>query len=339
MSSRIGCLGSNGAGKSTTVKLLTGQLEPNSGTIWTYPKTKIGYIAQHAFVHIENHLDKTPNEYIRWRYEGGEDKEDLNKISMKMSDEDLAKLNKIVPIKGVKKIIRQLTGSRKNGKNEKEYEIEFENCPLDMNVWLAESDLISRGYQKILKVIDVKIDASEGGFQMALTQQNVEEHLENVGMTKENISHVKIRQLSNGEKVKVVVGAALWMRPHILILDEPTNNIDKDGLSALKEAINIFEGGIIVITHDEQFCNSVCKEIWVIENSILNIKGDPEWMKNAVKEKIEFKIEDEMIDAHGNITKVGQQKTKLTRRDKMIRDKKRKMKMELGEEVSSDDDE
>jgi len=107
---------------------------------------------------------------------------------------------------------------------------------------------------------------------MALMQQNVEEHLENVGMNKENISHVKIKQLSNGEKVKVVIGVALWMRPHILILGEPTNNIDKDCLSALKNAINVFNGGIIVITHDDQFCNSVCKEIWVIENSILNIE-------------------------------------------------------------------
>ena len=198
--------------------------------------------------------------------------------------------------------------------------------------------MITRGYQKILKVINSKLDAVEGGFQIALTQQNVEDHLENVGMTKENVSHTKIKQLSNGEKVKVVIGAALWMRPHILILDEPTNNIDKDGLSALKDAINTFEGGIIVITHDEQFCHSVCKEIWVIENSVLNIKGDPEWMKNAVKDKIEFKAETEMTDANGNVIQVKQQKTKLSRKEKMAKDKKKQMLSELGETVSSDDE-
>ena len=69
----------------------------------------------------------------------------------------------------------------------------------------------------------------------------------------------------------------------------------------LKEAINSFEGGIIIITHDEQFCHSICKEIWVIEDTVLNIKGDPEWMQNALKTKIEMKAEEEMIDANGNV--------------------------------------
>ena len=123
LSSRIGCLGPNGAGKSTSIKILTGQLEPQIGTIWTYPGLKVGYIAQHAFAHIENHLDKTPNEYIRWRYEGGEDKEDLKKLTMKMSDEDEAKLQKEITIElengsRVKKMIKRLTYGRRVGKRE-----------------------------------------------------------------------------------------------------------------------------------------------------------------------------------------------------------------------------
>lgn len=271
LSSRIGCLGPNGAGKSTSIKILTGQLEPQHGMVWTYPGLKIGYIAQHAFAHIEQHLEKTPNEYIRWRYEGGEDKEDLKKITMTMSDEDLAKLKREVQVEQengsrIKKMIKRLTYGRRVGKREKEYECELENTSMDQNIWLTESELNERGYSKLLKIIDSKCDAAESGYSKALTQQNVEEHLEAIGMTRENATHVKIKQLSNGEKVKVVIGAALWMCPHILILDEPTNNIDRDGLAALKVAINEFEGGIIIITHDEQFCNSVCKEIWVIEN-------------------------------------------------------------------------
>jgi elongation factor 3 len=343
MASRIGCLGPNGAGKSTSIKILTGQLEPQQGSVWTYPGLKVGYIAQHAFAHIENHLDKTPNEYIRWRYEGGEDKEDLKKLTMKMSDDDEAKLQKEITIElengsKVKKTIKRLTYGRRIGKREREYEIELENCSQDMNQWVGETELQDRGYGKILKVVDSKCDAAEGGFQIALTQQNVEDHLEKIGMTKENATHVKIKQLSNGEKVKVVIGAALWMCPHILILDEPTNNIDRDGLAALKEAINIFEGGIIIITHDEQFCNSICKEIWVIENSVLNIQGDPEWMQNALKTKIEMKIEDEMTDANGNVIKVKQPKKKLTRKEKMQRQKYKQMLRDQGEVVSEDSD-
>jgi elongation factor 3 len=342
LASRIGCLGPNGAGKSTSIKILTGQLEPQVGSVWTYPGLKIGYIAQHAFAHIENHLDKTPNEYIRWRYEGGEDKEDLKKLSMKMSDEDEAKLQKEILLETetgakVKKYIKRLTYGRRVGKREREYEVELDNCSQDMNQWVGEDDLIRRGYAKLLKIIDSKCDAAEGGFQIALTQQNVEEHLEKIGMTKENATHVKIKQLSNGEKVKVVIGAALWMCPHILILDEPTNNIDRDGLAALKEAINQFEGGIIIITHDEQFCHSICKEIWVIENTFLNIKGDPEWMQNALKTKIEAKQEDEMVDANGNVMKV-KQKKKLSRKEKIQRQKFKQMLREQGEVVSDDSD-
>jgi len=344
MASRIGCLGPNGAGKSTSIKILTGQLEPQQGEVWTYPGLKIGYIAQHAFAHIEQHLEKTPNEYIRWRYEGGEDKEDLNKITMTMSDEDLAKLKKEVQIETengsrIKKFIKRLTFGRRTGKREREYEIELENSTMDQNIWLTETDLQDRGYVKLLKLIDSKCDAAENGYQKALTQQNVEEHLEAIGMTRENATHIKIKQLSNGEKVKVVIGAALWMCPHILILDEPTNNIDRDGLAALRVAINDFEGGIIIITHDEQFCNSICKEIWVVENSILNIKGDPEWMKNALKEKIEFKQETEMVDAVGNVIKVKPQKKQLTRKEKMAREKYKQMLRDQGEVVSDSDDE
>jgi elongation factor 3 len=343
LASRIGCLGPNGAGKSTSIKILTGQLEPQQGTVWTYPGLKIGYIAQHAFAHIEAHLDKTPNEYIRWRYDGGEDKEDLKKITMKMTEEEEAKLKKEILIdmengSKIKKQIKRLTYGRRVGKREREYEVELENSSQDLNQWLSETDLQDRGYAKLLKIIDSKCDAAEGGFQMALTQQNVEEHLEKIGMTKENATHVKIKQLSNGEKVKVVIGAALWMLPHILILDEPTNNIDRDGLAALKEAINEFEGGVIIITHDEQFCNSICKEIWVIENFVLNIKGDPEWMSNALKTKIETKAEEEMIDANGNIMKVKQPKKKLTRKEKMARQKYKQMLRDQGEVVSDDSD-
>jgi elongation factor 3 len=343
LSSRVGCLGPNGAGKSTTVKILTGQLEPDCGTVWSYQGLKVGYIAQHAFAHIENHLEKTPNEYIRWRYVGVEDKEDLKKTTLIMTEEEEKKLDKNIMIeineKNVKKQINRLTGGRRNGRIEREYEVEIEGLSMDHNQWLRLSDLVKRGYEKILKVIDVKCDAAENLFQVALTQQNVEEHLEKVGMSKETASYVKIKHLSNGDKVKVVIGAALWMLPHILILDEPTNNIDRDGLAALAEAIKEFEGGIIIITHDEQFCHTVCKEIWVIENGILNVKGDPDWMRNVVGEKLqERKQEDEMIDANGNIIKIKQQKKQLTRKEKLARDKRKKMMRELGEEVSSDED-
>ena len=64
LSSRVAVLGPNGSGKSTLVKLVVGDTEPNEGELWKHPNLVIGYVAQHAFHHIDQHLDKTPLEYI-----------------------------------------------------------------------------------------------------------------------------------------------------------------------------------------------------------------------------------------------------------------------------------
>merc|ERR1711953_276784 len=90
LSSRVACVGENGAGKSTMIKLLVGEIEPQVGDVWKHPNARIAYVAQHAFHHIEQHLTKTPNEYIRWRYaNNGEDKESLVKATMVFSDEEI----------------------------------------------------------------------------------------------------------------------------------------------------------------------------------------------------------------------------------------------------------
>ena len=76
LSSRVAVLGPNGSGKSTLVKLVVGDTEPNEGELWKHPNLVIGYVAQHAFHHIDQHLDKTPLEYMLWRYQTGEDLEE-----------------------------------------------------------------------------------------------------------------------------------------------------------------------------------------------------------------------------------------------------------------------
>ena len=88
LSSRVAVIGPNGAGKSTMIKLLTGELKPDKGDVWKHPNMRFAYVAQHAFHHLEKHLDKTPNEYIQWRYAGGEDKEGLVKDGAQLSDEE-----------------------------------------------------------------------------------------------------------------------------------------------------------------------------------------------------------------------------------------------------------
>jgi elongation factor 3 len=73
--SRVGIIGPNGAGKSTLIKVLTGEAEPQEGTVYKHPSLRIGYVSQHATHHIERHLEKTPIQYIQWRFQDGHDRE------------------------------------------------------------------------------------------------------------------------------------------------------------------------------------------------------------------------------------------------------------------------
>merc|ERR1712228_1025123 len=62
---------------------------------------------------------------------------------------------------------------------------------------------------------------------------------------------------------KVVICAAMWMNPHIVILDEPTNYLDRDGLGALTRGLEEYQGGVVIISHNEEFCNGVCQQKWI----------------------------------------------------------------------------
>jgi len=331
------------------IKLLTGQLEPQTGMVWKHPSCRVAYVAQHAFHHIEKHLSKTANEYIRWRYENGEDKEGLEKVTLVMTPEEEALCKKPVTIDNVdadgkitkvKRVVDRLSGARRSGKKEFEYEVMWVNCSMDLNVYMPLSQLEEMGFAKMMKIIDAKIEAREGQYARALTQENVEKHLEDVGLDREFGTHNRMAALSGGQKVKIVLAAAMWNQPHILILDEPTNYLDRDSLGALAGAIRGFEGGVVMITHNNEFCSSLCPETWVLENGRLDCKGDPEWMQMAAREKVtEFKPLEEMVDAVGNVIKVKQPKKTLSRKEKMARDKRRKAAQELGETISDSEDE
>tara|TARA_B110000495_G_C23019273_1_gene604341 strand:- start:72 stop:2405 length:2334 start_codon:yes stop_codon:yes gene_type:complete len=352
MSSRVACVGINGAGKSTMIKVLTGILEPTVGSVWKYPNLRIGYIAQHAFHHIENHLDKTPNDYIRWRFEFGDDREGLDNASMKLSTDDEQKLLEPVEyiykddkgmVKKQKRVIHKLTGQRreiKGKKKEYEYELAWKERPISDNSWFSLIELIkfNKILDKMTRLIDHKISARENMISQPLTKETVEKHLNNIGLETEYASHYQIRALSGGQKVKVVLGAAMWDQPHILILDEPTNYLDRDSLGALADAIQEYLGGIIMITHNDAFCRQLCPERWVLEEGRLNTEGDVEWMNKASSEAIEFKQLEEMVDASGNVVKIKLSR-KLNAKEKKKKMKHIKQKLSEGYDLDSEEEE
>lgn len=136
LNSRVAVLGPNGAGKSTMIKVLTGEIEPTAGSVWKHPNMRIAYVAQHAFHHIEQHLEKTPNEYIRWRYAIGEDRENLTKVTRQVTAEEAEKMAQQFKMEdGTKRVVDKLI-SRRKMKKTYEYEVQWKNCTPDQNTYL-----------------------------------------------------------------------------------------------------------------------------------------------------------------------------------------------------------
>lgn len=124
LSSRTAIIGANGAGKSTLIKLLTGETIPQTGKVEKHPNLRIGYIKQHALEHVEMHMEKTPNQYLQWRYANGDDREVLMKQTRVLTDEDKAQMEKFVDLgdgKGNRRI-ESLIG-RQKWKKSFQYEV------------------------------------------------------------------------------------------------------------------------------------------------------------------------------------------------------------------------
>lgn len=343
LSSRVAVLGPNGSGKSTLVKLLTGETEPNKGgTVWKHPNLVIGYVAQHAFHHIDHHLDKTPLEYMLWRYQTGEDLEELNKANRVMTEEEQKKMAEGANVikDGVKRIIDELV-ARKKLKQSYEYEVSFKGQSSAENIWMSRDELITRGFEKKILELDTR-EAQRLGLMRPLVRREIEKHFADFGLDSEFVSHNSMRGLSGGQKVKVVLGAATWRRPHIICLDEPTNYLDRESLAALIAALKVFEGGVLIITHNREFSESICTEVWAMDSGHLIASGH-NWVEGqgsgARIDKKEGGDDDEVeYDALGNpIAKAKKEKKKSAAELRKAK-KERMARRKRGEEVFTDDE-
>jgi elongation factor 3 len=339
LSSRVAVLGPNGSGKSTLVKLLIGDMEPNKGgEIWKHPNLVIGYVAQHAFHHIDNYLDKTPLEYMLWRYQTGEDLEELGKASRQISEEEAKKMKdgSLIVIEGQKRTIDEIV-NRKKLKQSYEYEVSFKGLSSSENVWLPRDDLIKRGFEKKVLEVDTR-EAQRLGLLRPLVRREIEKHFADFGLEPEFVSHNTMRGLSGGQKVKIVLGAATWRRPHVICLDEPTNYLDRESLAALIEALKVFEGGVLVITHNRDFSESLCKEVWAMRDGRLEASGH-NWVEGQGSgPRIDKKDgdEDATFDAMGNKVDLKKNK-KLTSSEARKLKKERMARKKRGEDVTDDE--
>jgi len=161
-----------------------------------------------------------------------------------------------------------------------------------------------------------------------LAQPSIEKHLADFAIDAEAASHTHISALSGGQKVKVVIAAAMWQNPHILILDEPTNYLDRDGLGALSAAIQDFGGGVIVISHNREFCDRVSTEKWIMDKGRLRREGQ------TVGEDVVLgkagAAQDDIFDAAGNKIDMKLQKSMT---DREIKKKIKELEKKLSDQA------
>ena len=346
MASKVGCVGRNGQGKSTMIKLLTGELEPTEGNVWRKTGLRFGYVSQHSFHHIENHLNKTPAQYLSWRFDHGVDKEILEKDTYVITpeEEEFCRQPKEIELKdekgNIKKVkwtVEKLTGERKTiGKDTFQYEVKWENGGSN---YYSSDKLAEWGFEKRMRIIDLYVEAANGLYKRTMGQKAIEDHFVDFGLEPEFASHTRMCMLSDSQKLKVVLACSVWQLPSIIILDEPTNYFDRESMIALADGLKDFTGGFIVISHNDDFIQNICKEFWTLENGTLNVHGDQEWMTNQLKNQVDFKMVEEIVDSHGNVQKVkGPQKT-LSNKDKKALLKKFETKLKNGMSLEADEEE
>jgi len=97
----------------------------------------------------------------------------------------------------------------------------------------------------------------------------------------------KMKTMSDGMRTRVVMLLISLVNPHILLLDEPTNHLDMQCIDSLADAINKFEGGLVLVSHDFRLIGQVAKEIWLCDKrSVKKWQGDIKSYKTELKKQV-----------------------------------------------------
>ena len=301
LSSRVVVLGANGAGKTTLIKMIVGETVPTNMDIckfYIHPNLRVAYVAQHAFHHVEQHMEESPVSYIQWRFKDGYDKEKMDSEAYRITEEEQKKIDDF-GLEGI--------WSRRMRAGNLEYEVKKRNVPERDNKYYSRDELFALGFEHLIKQTDEKIASKEAGLDLRpVTTSEIQKHLDGFGLPQEFGTYGKIRGLSGGQKVKLVLAAAFWTVPHLVVMDEPTNFLDREALGALSAALNNWGGAVLMISHNREFYSSVCKEEWDLDKGILSIRGissEREMKAVARKKKYEKEAEgDEILEKAGGNT-------------------------------------
>ncbi len=206
-----GVIGANGAGKSTFLKILSGEIEPTTGHVEIEKGKRMSVLKQDHFEFDQFQVLET----------------------VIMGNKELYKI-----IKEKEHIYAKADFSDDDGIRASELEEKF----TEMEGWNAESDAASL--------------------------------LSGLGITEE-IHYKTIHELSNNQKVRVLLAQALFGNPDILLMDEPTNDLDVETISWLENFLANFENTVLVVSHDRHFLDAVCTHVADIDfNKIQTYTGN-----------------------------------------------------------------
>lgn len=330
--SRIAVIGRNGAGKSTLVKVLIGDLEPTpESEVTKHENAVISYMSQQAFELLGEHGDKTPFEYLEWRFSSGEDREAAIRAGSRETQNYVENTNKVFAWEKdhSKRKVVAITGRTKH-KRTFLYECETligHNVGTKEEKWIPQQsttdnihlmrEQLMDSHKEMKEAFDLKL-IREGPNFRPITRRALLDHCKDIGIDEELLLHSHIRGMSGGQKVRMLLAAATWLRPHLIVLDEPSNFLDRDSLGALAKALRVFEGGVVVISHSQEFLDSISSperpaEKWIVENGRMT-PHDTNWESKGEKIDTTAQRDDTVVDALGNVEK----KKKVVKTDRRL---------------------
>lgn len=202
-----GVIGANGAGKSTFLRLLTGDLQPSRGDVFISPNERMSVLKQNQ----EMYNDKTALETVLWGHQ---------RLMEVWREKDA--------------LYAKPDFSEEDGIKAGELENEF----AELGGWQAESD--------------------------------AETLLNNIGID-ESLHNTLMADIDPKIKVKILLAQSLFGNPDILVLDEPTNNLDAKTIMWLENFLLDFENIVIVVSHNRHFLNKVCTNICDVDYGKINM--------------------------------------------------------------------
>ena len=199
-----GIIGANGAGKSTFLKILSGKVDPTSGSVYLEPGKRMTVLDQDHTLYDENTVIET---VIMGNLSLFQIKKEIDHLYENYSDENAEKIGSL--------------------------QVKYE----EMDGWNAESNAASL--------------------------------LSNLGV-KEHLHQTKMTDIDPKLKVRVLLAKSLFGNPDVLIMDEPTNDLDYETITWLEDYLANFDNCIIVVSHDRHFLDSVCTHISDIDFGKIN---------------------------------------------------------------------